>query len=151
MQSGKTFKAHIPALCMGKKTQWKNKVFPAYGESEVQGVNRDKVQVWREINSLNSKVEVNVIDKKQKIVFIALKIEQDILRKKKIYYVENKYKLCEIHGLWDSPMDLKTETEISILPNMEKQINRYSCGLLVIERGEGGGQPLSHISSKKRV
>lgn len=90
---------------------------------------------------LNSKVEVNVIDKKQKIVFIALKIEQDILRKKKIYYVENKYKLCEIHGLWDSPMDLETETEISILPNMEKQINRYSCGLLVIERGEGGGNP----------
>lgn len=82
-----------------------------------------------------------MIDKKQKIVFIALKIEQDILRKKKIYYVENKYKLCEIHGLWDSPMDLETETEISILPNMEKQINRYSCGLLVIERGEGGGNP----------
>lgn len=80
MQSGKTFKAHI--LCIGKKTQWKNKVFPAYGESEVQEVNRDKVQVWRERNSLNSKVEVNVIDKKQKIVFIALKIEQDILRKK---------------------------------------------------------------------
>lgn len=82
MQSGKTFKAHIPVLCIGKKTQWKNKVFPAYGESEVQEVNRDKVQVWRERNSLNSKVEVNVIDKKQKIVFIALKIEQDILRKK---------------------------------------------------------------------
>lgn len=106
MQSGKTFKAHIPVLCIGKKTWWKNKVFPAYGESEVQEVNRDKVQVWRERNSLNSKVEVNVIDIKQKIVFIALKIEQDILRKKKIYYVENKYKLCEIHGLWDSPMDL---------------------------------------------
>lgn len=149
MQSGKTFKAHI--LCIGKKTQWKNKVFPAYGESEVQEVNRDKVQVWRERNSLNSKVEVNVIDKKQKIVFIALKIEQDILRKKKIYYVENKYKLCEIHGLWDSPMDLETETEISILPNMEKQINRHSCGLLVIERGEGGGQPLPFISSKKNM
>lgn len=82
-----------------------------------------------------------MIDKKQKIVFIALKIEQDILKKKKIYYVENTYKLCEIHGLWDSPMDLETETEISILPNMEKQINRYSCGLLVIERGEGGGNP----------
>lgn len=80
MQSGKTFKAHI--LCIGKKTQWKNN---AYGESEVQEVNRDKVQVWRERNSLNSKVEVNVIDKKQKIVFIALKIEQDILRKKRRY------------------------------------------------------------------
>lgn len=101
---------------------------------------------------LNSKVEVNVIDKKQKIVFIALKIEQDILRKKKIYYVENKYKLCEIHGLWDSPMDLETETEISILPNMEKQINRYSCGLLVIERGEeGGGNPYLISVVKKHV
>lgn len=111
MQSGKTFKAHIPVLCMGKKTQWKNKVFPAYGESEVQGVNRDKVQVWRVRNGLNSKVEV--IDIKQKIVFIALQIEQDILRKR-IYYVENTVFL-------DSLMVLETETEVSILPNMEKR------------------------------
>lgn len=111
MQSGKTFKAHI--LCIGKKTQWKNKVFPAYGESEVQGVNRDKVQVWRVRNGLNSKVEVNVIYIKQKIVFIALQIEQDIFRKR-IYYVENTVFL-------DSLMVLETETEVSILPNMEKR------------------------------
>lgn len=113
MQSGKTFKAHIPVLCIGKKTCWKNKVFPAYGESEVQGVNRDKVQVWRVRNGLNSKVEVNVIYIKQKIVFIALQIEQDIFRKR-IYYVENTVFL-------DSLMVLETETEVSILPNMEKR------------------------------
>lgn len=113
MQSGKKFKAHIPVLCIGKKTWWKNKVFPAYGESEVQGVNRDKVQVWRVRNGLNSKVEVNVIYIKQKIVFIALQIEQDILRKR-IYYVENTVFL-------DSLMVLETETEVSILPNMEKR------------------------------
>lgn len=83
MQSGKTFKAHIPVLCIGKKTWWNNKVFPAYGESEVQEVNRDKVQVWRERNSLNSKSEVNVIDKKQKIVFIALKLNKTFWEKKR--------------------------------------------------------------------
>lgn len=50
---------------------------------------------------------------KQKIVFIALQIEQDILRKR-IYYVENTVFL-------DSLMVLETETEVSILPNMEKR------------------------------
>lgn len=62
---------------------------------------------------LNSKVEVNVIYIKQKIVFIALQIEQDIFRKR-IYYVENTVFL-------DSLMVLETETEVSILPNMEKR------------------------------
>lgn len=42
------------------------------------------------------------------------------MRKKKIYYVENKYKLCEIYGFWDSLMDLEIEIEILIFLNMEK-------------------------------
>lgn len=36
-------------------------------------------------------------------------------------------------------MDLEIEIEILIFLNMEKQINRYSCGFLVIEWGRGGG------------